>query len=48
MTNELLIRLARELPKNRDCLLRVPGLPSRFKGRSADTLLRIIRAASEP
>ena len=43
MNNETLVRLAREMPQNLPALRRIRGLPSRFKGRGAGNLLRIIK-----
>ncbi len=43
MTNEFLIRLAQELPRDLASLLRVRGLPGRFKGRGAQELLRVLK-----
>jgi ribonuclease D len=43
MTNEVLVRLARELPQDLGSLLRVRGLPRRFAGRSAHELLRLLK-----
>ena len=45
MNNEFLVRLAREMPEGRDDLLRVKGLPSRFRGKGAPRLLRVIKRA---
>jgi ribonuclease D len=43
MTNEFLIRLAQELPRDLASLLSVRGLPGRFKGRGAQELLRVLK-----
>jgi ribonuclease D len=43
MTNDVLVRLARELPQDLSSLLRVRGLPRWFGGRSAQELLRLIK-----
>jgi len=43
MTNEVLVRLARELPQDLGSLLRVRGLPRWFGGRSAQELLRLLK-----
>jgi len=43
MNNETLVRLAREMPQNLPALRRIRGLPSRFKGKGAENLLRIIK-----
>jgi ribonuclease D len=43
MTNEVLVRLARELPQDLHSLLRVRGLPRWFGGRSAQALLRLLK-----
>jgi hypothetical protein len=43
MNNEFLVRLAREMPQGKDDLLRVKGLPSRFRGKGATRLLRVIK-----
>ena len=43
MTNEVLVRLARELPQDLTSLLRVRGLPRWFGGRSAQELLRLLK-----
>jgi ribonuclease D len=43
INNECLVNLARELPTDHSALLQIRGLPSRFKGKSRNTLLRIIR-----
>ena len=43
MNNELMVRLARKLPETKEDLLKVKGLPSRFRGKGAARLLRIIR-----
>jgi ribonuclease D len=43
MTNEVLIRLAQELPRDLPSLLRIRGLPRRFGGRAAQELLRVLK-----
>jgi ribonuclease D len=43
MTNEVLVRLARELPQDLGSLLRVRGLPRWLGGRSAQELLRLLK-----
>ena len=43
INNETLMRLAREMPEDLTALKRIRGLPSRFKGKGAAKLLRIIR-----
>ncbi len=45
MNNEVMVRLAGETPDNKNDLLRVKGLPSRFKGKGATSLLRVIKRA---
>jgi len=45
MNNEFMVRLARCIPENVDDLLRVRGLPHRFKGKRAERLLRVINRA---
>lgn len=45
MNNEVMVRLARETPDNKHDLLRIKGLPSRFKGKGATPLLRAIKRA---
>jgi ribonuclease D len=45
MNNEFMLRLAREMPERKDDLLRVKGLPSRFRGKGATRLLRAIKQA---
>jgi len=45
MNNEVMVRLARETPDNKNALLRIKGLPSRFKGKGATHLLRVINRA---
>jgi ribonuclease D len=45
MNNEVMVRLAGETPDNKKDLLRVKGLPSRFKGKGATSLLRVIKRA---
>ena len=47
MNNEFMLRLAKAVPKNEDDLLRVKGLPYRFRGKGAVHLLRVIRRARE-
>lgn len=47
MTNEVLVRLARELPQDLTSLLRVRGLPGRFRGKSARKLLRVLKLQEE-
>jgi ribonuclease D len=47
MTNEFMVRLAREMPTDRPALLRIRGLPSYFKGKRAEKLLRIVRATKK-
>ena len=42
MNNEVMVRLARETPDNKDDLLRIKGLPSRFRGKWATPLLRVM------
>ncbi len=43
INNEILLRLAREMPEDIPSLLQLRGLPSRFKGKGANKLLRIIK-----
>ncbi|HYA04182.1 MAG TPA: HRDC domain-containing protein [Syntrophobacteria bacterium] len=43
MTNEVLIRLARELPRDLGSLLCIRGLPGRFRGTAAQELLRLLK-----
>jgi ribonuclease D len=43
MTNEVLIRLAQELPRDLPSLLRIRGLPRRFRGKVAQRLLRVVK-----
>ncbi|MGD8924832.1 MAG: ribonuclease D [Syntrophobacterales bacterium] len=43
INNEILLRLAREMPEDIPSLLQLRGLPSRFKGKGAKKLLRIIK-----
>ena len=43
MTNEVLVRLARERPQDLSSLLRVRGLPRWFRGGSARELLRLLK-----
>ena len=43
MTNEILLRLARERPQDLASLLRIRGLPRWFRGRSAQDLLRLLK-----
>jgi ribonuclease D len=45
MNNEVMVRLASETPDNKHDLLRVKGLPFRFKGKGATSLLRVIKRA---
>jgi len=45
MNNEFMVRLAREMPESKNELLRVKGLPSRFRGKGIHRLLRVIRRA---
>jgi ribonuclease D len=45
MNNEVMVRLASETPDNKHDLLRVKGLPSRFKGKGTTSLLRVIKRA---
>ena len=45
MNNEVMVRLAREIPKNEQALRQVRGLPSRFRGKGAQRLLRVIKRA---
>ena len=45
MNNEFMLRLARKNPDDVSALLEVRGLPSRFKGKGAKRLLRIIKTA---
>ena len=45
MNNEFMVRVAREMPGNVASLLRVRGLPLRFKGKGAERLLRVIERA---
>lgn len=45
MNNEFMVRVAREMPTDLTSLLRVRGLPSRFKGKGATKLLRVINRA---
>ena len=42
MNNEFMLRVAREMPRDVPSLLRVRGLPSRFKGKGAAKLSRVI------
>jgi ribonuclease D len=42
MNNEVMVRLAGEAPDNKHDLLRIKGLPSRFRGKGAAHLLRVI------
>jgi ribonuclease D len=44
MNNEVLVRLAQDLPRDRTALSRVRGLPSQFRGRKAAELLRILHS----
>ena len=43
MNNDFMVRLAREKPTDRAALARIRGLPSRFKGKGAGKLLRVIK-----
>jgi ribonuclease D len=43
MNNEFMVRVAREMPRDVASLLRVRGLPSRFKGKGAARLWRVIK-----
>jgi ribonuclease D len=43
MTNEVLVRLAQELPQDLTSLRRIRGLPGRFKGKAAQEILRLLR-----
>ena len=43
MNNEVMVRLAREIPKNAQALRQTRGLPRRFKGKGAQRLLRVIK-----
>jgi ribonuclease D len=43
MTNEVLIRLAQELPRDLPSLLSIRGLPRRLGGRAAQELLRVLK-----
>jgi ribonuclease D len=45
MNNEFMVRVAREMPRNLASLLQVRGLPSRFKGKGAERLFRVIKRA---
>ena len=45
MNNEFMVRVARKMPRDVDSLLRVRGLPSRFKGKGAVRLLQVIKRA---
>jgi len=45
MNNEFMVRLASKIPENKHDLLRVKGLPSRFRGKGATRLLRVIKRA---
>ena len=45
MNNETLVRLAKEMPADLSGLRGIRGLPSRFKGKGAERLLRIIQKA---
>ena len=45
MNNEFMVRVAREMPGNLASLLQVRGLPSRFKGKGAARLWRVIKRA---
>jgi ribonuclease D len=48
MNNEFLVRLAQAMPTDLAALLQVRGLPSRFKGKGAGKLLRIVKRAKPP
>jgi len=43
MNNEFMVRVAREMPRDVASLLRVRGLPSRFKGKGSARLWRVIK-----
>ncbi|NNG06219.1 MAG: hypothetical protein HKM90_00680, partial [Desulfobacteraceae bacterium] len=43
MNNEFMVRVAREMPRDVASLLRVRGLPSRFKGKGVARLWRVIK-----
>ncbi|MGD8381160.1 MAG: HRDC domain-containing protein [Syntrophobacterales bacterium] len=45
MNNEFMVRVARAMPRDVASLLRIRGLPSRFKGKGAAKLLGIINRA---
>ena len=45
MNNEVMVRLAGETPDNKHDLFRIKGLPSRFRGKGATPLLRVIDRA---
>ncbi|MFP3869751.1 MAG: ribonuclease D [Syntrophobacteria bacterium] len=45
MNTEAMLRLAREMPADRGTLLKISGLPSRFKGKKAENLLGVIEKA---
>jgi ribonuclease D len=45
INNEIMMRLAREIPNNKHDLLKIKGLPSRFRGKGATHLLRVINKA---
>ena len=45
MNNEFMVRVARAMPGNLASLLQVRGLPSRFKGKGAARLWRVIKRA---
>lgn len=45
VNNETLVRLAREMPEDLPALRRIRGLPSHFKGKGAEKLLRIIKTS---
>ncbi len=45
MNNEFMVRVAREMPRDMASLLRVRGLPSRFKGKGAARLWQVIKRA---
>ncbi|MBW1981862.1 MAG: HRDC domain-containing protein [Deltaproteobacteria bacterium] len=46
MGNEVLLRLAREMPQNRHSLAKIKGLPVHFKGKNGAGLLRILRKST--
>jgi ribonuclease D len=47
MNNDVLVRLARELPQDRAALSQIRGLPSHFKGRGGGELLLILDAGKD-